>query len=253
LNDVDHDNNLDLIYGGWWLPIKIALGDGAGFELNPSYTSSTASVVEAIQLADLGREEETSIEESFTITSDIDGTNTIVLGKQIVEGIEEVRLNGIIVPVEDYCHIPGKCWLSFTFPLNTGDVLTIRYRYSGYPDIVVTNWDSDKGNYIFYNQWWGPGIHEKSTEYINCLQISPNPASEFITIDGPLISGKSNLSQTDGLIMQIYNSHGMAVYINKIFIESGHIRVDISALPSGLYLVVTNQAGLLSSGALIKH
>jgi hypothetical protein len=37
------------------------------------------------------------------------------------------------------------------------------------------------------------------------------------------------------------------------FSESGHIRVDISGLPSGLYLVVTNHSGLLSKGALMKY
>lgn len=253
LNDVDFDANLDLIYGGWWLPVKIAMGDGAGFELNSSYTSSTASVVEAIQLADLSREDEQVINESFTIASNLNNTYTIVLGKQIVEGIEDVQLNGIVVPPEDYCHIPGKCWISFSFPLNTGDVLTIWYRYSAYPDMVVTNWDSDEGNYIFYNQWWGPGIQEKSADDINSLQIYPNPATEFITIDEPLISGNNNLSQTSGLKLQIYNSQGMAVYSTKTFSESGHIRVDISGLPSGLYLVVTNHSGLLSKGVLMKY
>jgi hypothetical protein len=36
LNDVDVDGISDLIYGGWWLPVKIALGDGTGYALNTS-------------------------------------------------------------------------------------------------------------------------------------------------------------------------------------------------------------------------
>ncbi|MCF8229146.1 MAG: VCBS repeat-containing protein, partial [Bacteroidales bacterium] len=46
----------DLIYGGWWKPVKIALNTENGYELNASYTSSETSVVEAILISDLGQE-----------------------------------------------------------------------------------------------------------------------------------------------------------------------------------------------------
>jgi hypothetical protein len=31
------------------------------------------------------------------------------------------------------------------------NIVSIEYIYSAQPDMIVSNWDSDKGNYIFNN------------------------------------------------------------------------------------------------------
>ncbi|MFP4470289.1 MAG: FG-GAP repeat domain-containing protein, partial [Bacteroidales bacterium] len=149
LCDVTRDGNLDLIYGGWWHPVEIIEGTGTSFENSTAYTSSTSSVVEAIQLADLGKE---SIVPLFdTITDVPDQSKAIRLKAQTTERIINIYKNGNLLDPGSYCHVPNKNWISFAEPLSPWDTLIVEYEHSADPDMVITNWDSSKGNYIFYN------------------------------------------------------------------------------------------------------
>ncbi|MBC8488697.1 MAG: T9SS type A sorting domain-containing protein [Bacteroidetes bacterium] len=182
LADVDLDGILDLIYGGWWLPMKIALGENNGFEMNPSYTSNTSSVVETIQIADLDRDGIQTATETFNINTD--GISVIYLEKQLVENIISVSLNGIPVSRSFYCFVINKNWISFKDNLKTGDVIVVEYEYSEDGDIVITNWDSNKGNYIFYNDPTTsvePGSFISTEEF--SIYIAPNPVSDKFTVN----------------------------------------------------------------------
>ena len=181
LADVDTNGILDLIYGGWWLPVKIALGDDSGFEIDPSYTSNTNSVVEAIQIADIDRDGIQIATETFTIENDI---SLIYLEKQLIENILTVQLNGMEISKSFYCYVPNKNWISFKDNLKAGDEIYVEYEFSNDGDMVVTNWDSQKGNYIFYNDPTTsakPVMIDDRQEFR--LNISPNPTSGKFSVN----------------------------------------------------------------------
>ena len=244
LNDVDIDGHLDLIYGGWWLPVKIALGDGTGFELTTSYTSSTNSVVEAILMADLGREDITEITETFTIQPHQHHSHVIILGKQITEEILSFKLNNEELAYSQYCWVPGKNWISIATPLIAGSMVEVTYNYSPYPDMVITNWDSNKGNYIFYNTLGGTiGIAEKDYHH-HSLTIYPNPAGDAVRISSRQLTGPVTLD--------IFNIYGQNIFSYKENDFTGQLTIDVSNWPDGIYVVNMSQDGIQITGRFIK-
>lgn len=180
LAEINGDSFLDLIYGGWWLPVKIALGDANGFEMNTSYTSSTSSVVEAIQMADLNRD---GIQVKTQTVNVAQEASVVYLQNQLIENILDVQVNGNSIKGSFYTYVTNKNWISFKDNLAAGDAVTVEYEYSDAPDMAVTNWDSGKGNYIFYNS---PNVsvdpvpeQQKMIDFI----LSPNPAKASVSID----------------------------------------------------------------------
>ena len=237
LADVDLDGVLDLIYGGWWLPMKIALGDAAGFEINPSYTSQTSSVVEAILMADLGRESESVKTVELTITEQSAGGHLILLPDQLVEDIVAVTKDGIPVAPGDHCTVPNKSWISFASPLQQGDLLSVTYRYSPHPDIVITNWDNNKGNYIFYNTNAPVGTAEAKL-YPAGLQVFPNPGRDILDLR---ILGMIS----EGSDLRISDLTGRLIHKERISLVEGSGRIDISGIPAGAYILFCEGRGMM--------
>ena len=221
LADVTRDGNLDLIYGGWWQPMEIIPGTGSSFENNPAYTSSTSSVVEAIQLADLGREAVVPMLD--TITGIPEGSHAIRIDAQIVENIIGVYLNDLLLNYNTVCFVPNKNWISFSFPVSPQDEIIVEYEASADPDIVITNWDGSKGNYIFYNTNISTGI-AASLQHQPEMSVSPNPAQDFISI-------KCNHPFHQAFII---NQTGKQVLEFEVEINN---QIDISNLGPGIYVI----------------
>ncbi|MBE0637003.1 MAG: T9SS type A sorting domain-containing protein [Bacteroidales bacterium] len=242
LADVTADGDLDLIYGGWWLPMRIIRGTGTSFENTVAYTSSTNSVVEAIQLADLGRESVyTKVE---TISGRPDQSNAIRLQHQLVENVLEIYKNGELLPSTHYCYVPNKNWISFTQKLIPADVIMVVYEISHDPDIVITNWDSQKGNYIFYNT----NIPTGNGQYIErepSFDIYPNPAHSDFTISlKNAIHGVKNL--------KVYDIWGKMIF--QASFETSTEQLNIKQTGRGFYSVeVECQGESLGFMKLIIH
>lgn len=214
LADVTRDGNLDLIYGGWWQPMEIIRGTGNSFESSPSYTSSTSSVVEAIQLADLGREAVVPMLD--TITGIPDGSHAIRIDAQIVENIIGVYVNDLLLNYNAVCFVPNKNWISFSFPLSPEDEIVVEYEASADPDIVITNWDSGKGNYIFYNTNISTGISSYTQEQ-PYLSVCPNPAVDFISISSEQSLSKISIFNQTGIkVLEVRNHPGNTIDISKL-------------------------------------
>jgi hypothetical protein len=214
LADVTRDGNLDLIYGGWWQPMEIIRGTGNSFESSPAYTSSTSSVVEAIQLADLGREAVVPMLD--TITGMPEGSYAIKIDEQIVENIIGVYLNDLLLNYTAVCFVPNKNWISFSYPLSPEDEIVVEYEASADPDIVITNWDSGQGNYIFYNTNISTGISSYTQEQ-PYLSVSPNPAVDFISISSEQSLSKISIfNQTGVKVLEVRNHPGNTIDISKL-------------------------------------
>lgn len=229
LSDVDVDGILDVIYGGWWLPVKIALGNATGFEMNPSYTSGTSSVVEAIQIADLDRDGIETTTETINITESV---SVIYLEKQLIENILSVQLNGENVSHAFYCSVPNKNWISFKDNLVSGDEVTVEYKFSHDGEMVITNWDSQIGNYIFYND---PQTSEIKGQPDDSREISfnlfPNPVDDKLTI--------TYFSPSKQLIeIYLFDLLGRRNFITfRDWIEKGDNTIEINTdnLSTGVY------------------
>jgi hypothetical protein len=233
LADVDEDGILDLIYGGWWLPVKIALGTAAGFELSPSYTSATASVVEAIQIADLNRDG--IIVDTDTIVINIEGSSVVYLSRQLIEDILSVKLNGHWVSPAFYCYVINKNWISFKDNLLQGDEVIIEYEYSTKGDMVISNWDPSKGNYIFYHDiLTGSDTHQsENVTGQSFLSINPNPASGRFRVD-------FYLQDSQFIEMELLDFWGRKTSFstrNHYGQGNNHVEIYPKDLPAGVYFL----------------
>ncbi|MCD4732561.1 MAG: T9SS type A sorting domain-containing protein [Bacteroidales bacterium] len=231
LSDVDVDGILDVIYGGWWLPVKIALGNDTGFEMNPSYTSGTNSVVEAIQIADLDRD---GIETTTEIINITESVSVIYLEKQLIENILSVRINGKNITLAFYCTVPNKNWISFKDNLLPGDEVTVEYEFSHDGEMVITNWDSQIGNYIFYNDPQTSEIKEQRDDTRDIsINVFPNPVDDKLTIT--YFSPSKQLIEiylTDLLGKKHYHTH-------REWIKKGVNTIELSTveLSAGVYQI----------------
>lgn len=231
LHDVDLDGINDLIYGGWWLPMNIHLGNSESFHSTPDFTSLTSSVVEAIQIADLNKDGIQQTTEIFEF-DDYEG-KSVLYTEYPIEKIILLLFDDIGAQPEDYCYLPGKNWVSFNSDLLWGEfTIGIVYEYSVKGDIVITNWDSGKGNYIFYSD---TTITHTSGYLANSFDFNliPNPANDYVKV-ALYKALKSDVCIT------IMNMDGkLCKQINYPISTSGEksLLLDIYDLSEGLYLI----------------
>lgn len=215
---------LDLFYGGWWLPLNIATGENNGFETIPSYTSMTNSVIEAILTADLGKEAIFQKEVEFEIDNE---KSVVLLPDQVIESVNDIAKNDIPLEVTDYKFIPGKNRITFTDNLVSGDILTVKYNYSAHNDIIITNWDSGKGNYIFYNttQVGNDEINQNKD-----VIMYPNPAADHV-----YLNFVSNVSRCNILIYDL--SGKLISQYDQLQGTNNNFLININNIESGWYML----------------
>jgi hypothetical protein len=228
-----------------------------------SYTSNTSSVVEAILLADLDKVDMEVLQETFQIVADQNNTNMIVLEKPIVEGILEISRNGEIIPGQQYKHVPGKPWVIFSDPLQTDESVEVDYFYSPYPDMVVTNWDSNKGDYIFYNTESSVGVTEQGGFEAwghGGMEVWPVPAREAVkisrqlTVDSRQSSVNSHLPQGISGSMKIEICSASGMLIKSVMWPEGkaEMEVNVGDLKPGFYLVnLKSEDRIIANGKFI--
>jgi photosystem II stability/assembly factor-like uncharacterized protein len=88
----------------------------------------------------------------------------------------------------------------------------------------------------------GLGINENSVAS-NILEFYPNPAHDKITIESSFITGKTYLVISNSLSQEII----------KQKIINNKTQIDVSFLPSGIYLVKVKNDKMVETGKLIKE
>jgi hypothetical protein len=148
LADVNCDNTLDLAAGAWWDNTHIFLNDGTGLPTSPSWTSQGTSVVEKIVFGNVGPD---YLEQTFTKTFTTgDDKSLFYLPHQNIQIINSVELDGSVLDFSEYTYSRDHGWISVNDV--PADSVVVSYNYSRSLDMVISNWDSDKGNYLYYNQ-----------------------------------------------------------------------------------------------------
>jgi len=249
LADIDNDDILDLIYGGWWLPVKIALGYPEGdFETDPSYTSSTNSVIEAIQMADLDRDNINIRTDTFPC-NDLSGP-VIFLKKQLVENILSVRINGVELNDSMYCNVPNKNRISFIQTYQPEDTLTVEYEYSNDCDLVISNWDSNRGNYIFHNTMvTGVNLLARSDHGKLQIEIGPNPFHDRLNL-------QLHSEIKSGINIQLLDCTGRLIYRNSLNIDKNetiHYKIPNLNIENGIYLMTLESNRNIITRKVMKY
>ncbi len=148
LADVNYDNKLDLATGAWWDNTRIFLNDGTGLPLNPSWNSGGTSVVEKIIFGNVGPNfDEHALNEVFTPSGN---TKLFYLSNKNIQKINSVKVDGVYLDSSEYTYSREHAWLTIgTIPTSSVEV---NYNFSKSLDMVITNWDPNIGNYLYYNK-----------------------------------------------------------------------------------------------------
>ncbi|MCK4364610.1 MAG: VCBS repeat-containing protein [Thermoplasmatales archaeon] len=148
LADVNGDKKLDLATGSWWGHTDIFINEGSGLPTSPSWSSGGTSVVEKIVFGNVGP---TLCERTRTEYFYPDGNCKLFhLPYQPIQRILSVYRDNVLLDHSEYTYSREHGWIT----VSNAPTQSIRvvYNYSRSIDMVISNWDSNIGNYLYYNQ-----------------------------------------------------------------------------------------------------
>ncbi len=218
---VTASNYPHLICGGWWTACWIYENTNGTFQLTPQWTSSTSSVVEAIVCADYDNDGIASKLDQFTSN----GTKKLYyLSRYPVHKIQKVVFGTDSIPLSQYCYDLENGWIVLKNPPASGTIIKIYYYASYDLDFAVTNWDNNKGNYLFKNSIVVNvnKISATASEKYELYQNYPNPFNPETNIKY-IIPKESNVR------LVLYDQLGKEI-----------ITLVDKVQPAGEYLVVIN-------------
>ena len=174
-SDLTINGRPDLLAGRWWGRVELFEDSSFTFTRDPVWSSLPSSVIEAFVLRDVNKDGQYQSQFLDTVTTD--SIHVIDLRNSRVEEIISLSVNNIpLLPWDDYCFLPGGSWISTKSPLVAGDQIDVVYLASEKQDLMVSNWDSQIGNYLFYNRRTTTGIisQDNVPERIR-ISVYPNP------------------------------------------------------------------------------
>ncbi len=150
LADVNGDSKLDLATGAWWDNTRIFFNDGNGLPTSSSWNSQWTSVIEKIVFGDVGPQlNEYVFTESYSPSGN---KKLFYLPHQPIQGIVSIILDGVALDSSEYTFSREHGW--FTVHTAPSVSVEVEYKYSNSLDMVVSNWDSNVGNFLYYNQFF---------------------------------------------------------------------------------------------------
>ncbi len=148
LADLNCDGRLDLATGAWWDRTRLFLNAGSGFGSNPSWNSAGTSVVEKIVFGDVDKDGLRPVQTTFTSVPV--GRRLFYLPYQPIQEVTAVLLDGQPLGPSQYTVGREHGWLTIGADVTAS--LVVQYTVSSRLEMAITNWDSNKGNYLYYNQ-----------------------------------------------------------------------------------------------------
>lgn len=230
--DVDYDGDLDLAAGGWWEPACIYENVSDSFSPFPTWSWSPSNpydlVCEQLMWGEVDNNNWADTTENF---GDVGAGRCIYPYRFPALDILEVRIGGSGASPGDYLWNPADGWIQINQP---GEV-EVTYRYSKFPDLVVTSWVPDRGNFAFLNL----GEEDTADVFIERPIVAEMPRLEKtlirrgdrVRLISPVDTGVQSIS--------LYNVTGQRLHTIEIDqTENGtNLPIPTAILPRGVYLV----------------
>lgn len=181
--DPNNDGWLDLAAGGWWEPVVVFENINGTFNTTPGWSWNGGSnlVCETVMWNDVDGSSVVTITE---YKSGDGNKKLFYLNHHPIQGFNGIKVNSIPISLADYTYDPLTGWISLKdAPASGTDNIEISYQYARYPDLGVTNWTRNVGNYLFTNTIVGieEQVAQVPSQKIN-LFVYPNPFSNNLTI-----------------------------------------------------------------------
>lgn len=168
LADVNGDGLLDLATGGWWNPTILFYNQGSSLPESPSWYTEISSVIEKILFADIGPTLEN--QKTFHKTYSNDENNKLFyLPHQPIQFIKRIICDGVELTATEYTFSREHGW--FTIQKDDVQTVEVEYCYSKSLDMIISNWDSGKGNFLYYHQKSFEDL--KSTGNLDWTDVKP--------------------------------------------------------------------------------
>ncbi len=256
LTDIDNDLDLDLITGGWWQPVRIYLNNSGAFNSNPEYTSTSSSVVEVIVCSDVDKDAVQNVQEVFISDST---KKLFYLPRKPLQEIKRVIVDSDTLQFNEYCYDLENGWVMLASQPDSGISVTVEAAVSWDIDMGITNWDQNKGNYLFLNTSDPVFVNSEKNipDGFVLYQNYPNPfnPSTIIKFNIPV-----TLSEVEGSLvtLKIYDVIGneVATLVNEER-PAGEYEVEFQStvgsqqLASGIYFYQLKSGELIQTRKMI--
>jgi hypothetical protein len=148
LSDIDNDVDLDLLTGGWWQPCRIYTNSSGSFNTNPQYTSTSTSVVEVIITSDVDKDMVQNVQQLFTGNGQ---KKLFYMPRTPLLEVTRVVIGTDTLQYNEYSYDTENGWISLAVAPAAGVIVSVEGSVSWDLDMGITNWDNNKGNYLFLN------------------------------------------------------------------------------------------------------
>jgi len=162
--DLDADGDMDLVAGAWWGATRVFENTGGTLGRTAAWRCGAAyeSVVESLPLGDIDGNGLTNVIEHHVA----DGTSKVIrLQLWPSHEIREVRVNDVPLAQGTFCYDLARGWLSLGYAPSAGSGIQVAHVRSLSLDIGVSNWDNDRGNYVFQNLIQPPPVSPTPTSH----------------------------------------------------------------------------------------
>ena len=246
LADIDNDSDIDLLTGGWWQPVRIYLNNNGTFNTDPEYTSTSTSVVEVMVCGDVDNDAVQNIQQNFIS----DGLRKLFyLPRTPLQFVNRVIVGNDTLQNNQYCYDLENGWVMLADQPGSGTSVTIETAVTWDIDMGITNWDQNKGNYLFLNTSDPVFVNSEVTipDGFVLYQNYPNPFNpstniEFQIADGNFVS------------LKVYDVVGkeVATLVDE-YKSAGRYEVAFNAsnFPSGIYFYQMTAGALLETKKMI--
>ncbi len=201
--DLDEDGDLDLATGEWWGPVRIYENAAGVLGTAPAYTSATASVIENEVWEDLDND---GLQEGRIAEWDGDGSRKLfVLPERPARRLLSVAVDGVSLPVGSVRLDPDDGWIVLPDAPSAGAEVRCTFVTSADLDLLLSNWDSTEGEYLFYNTRNPSGLLAYQPGMDLRIEFGPNPSWSAVRFEALGAAGA-----TEG-VFELFDAQGRSV------------------------------------------
>jgi hypothetical protein len=208
--DVDDDGDLDLAAGAWYDPVGIFENNNGVLSSSYVWSYANGGFLQQVAWGDFDEDGLATTTQTFVS----DGAKKLFyLTHKPIHEITAININGVPVPIDQFCYELAHDWISLASPPALNDTLTIHYTYSRDLDLAVTG----SRAMLFENQH-STGITEDRRQVEDDCYTGPTIISDQMPL---LVSEKIKLYDITG---RETNIQQMDPGIYFIRLENGTIK-----------------------------